>query len=82
MNSIAVSYSKINPSNPQRSQRPPRRPRPHGHPQPARYRPPARPRPTRFMLDVGRNIYLTLTLERHHIAPSALTLTKIGGTND
>jgi len=34
------------------------------------------------MLDVGRNISLTLTLERHHIAPSALTLTKIGGTND
>ena len=81
--SIPVSYSKRNPAQrPQAQRSKPRRLRPHGHPRPDRYRPPARPRPTRFMLDVGRNISLTLTLERHHIAPSALTLTKIGGTND
>ena len=73
---VSSSHSKINPSHPQRSkpQRPPRRPRPHGKPRPDRYRPPAR-----YMLDVGRNISLTLTLERHKIAPNATTLTKIGG---
>jgi len=57
-----------------KQQRSLRRPRPHGKPRPDRYRSPAR-----YMLDVGRNISLALTLERHKIAPNATTLTKIGG---
>ena len=73
--SIPVSYSKINPSNPQRSK--PRRPRPHGHPQPTRYRPPAR-----YMLDVGKYISLALTLQRHGVTPNAATRTKIGGQDE
>ena len=77
---IQSSYSKINPSNPQRSKRSKQRPRPHGKPQPGRYKPPAPPRPARFMLDTGKHISLLLTLERHHIAPNETTLTKIGGT--
>lgn len=79
--SIPASYSKINPSNPQRAkpQRPPRRPRPHGKPQPGRYRPPSRPRPARYALDVGKQISLEITLTRYNVPPNALTLTKIGG---
>lgn len=79
---VAPSYSKINPAQSQRSkpQRSPRRPRPHGHPRPDRYRPPSRP--TRYALDVGRNISLALTLERHRLTPNKTTLAKIGGKDE
>lgn len=76
MNSIPISHSKINPSKPRRS----KQSRPHGHPQPTRYRPPSRP--ARYMLDVGRNVSLAMTLARHNVAPNALTLTKIGGKDE
>ena len=78
---IQPSYSKINPSNPQRS-KPPRRPRPHGKPQPTRYKPPAPPRPTRYALDVGRNVSLLLTLARYNVKPNAATLAKCGGDHE
>ena len=76
---VALSYSKINPSNPQRSkpQRSPRRPRPHGKPQPGRYRPPSRP--ARYALDMRRNVSLLLTLARHNVTPNAATVARIGG---
>lgn len=77
--SIPASHSKINPAQSQQSKRSKQRPRPHGKPQPTRYRPPARPRPTRFMLDVGRNISLLLTLEKNRLTPNAATLANIGG---
>lgn len=78
--SIPVSYSKRNPAQrPQAQRSKPRRLRPHGHPRPDRYRPPAPPRPARYALDVGRNISLLLTLERHRIAPNKATVARLGG---